>query len=1037
MPPRLVLQFLGLPQIYIDDQPIATDRRKAIALLAYMAVNDVGQTHQKYSRESLSALLWPDYEQAKAFSNLRRTIWEVHQAIGENWFIAERESIHLNADADPSTHSAGQRIDLDVTRFQGLLSQGSQQNDPALRIPLFVEATKLYRNHFLTGFSLKDAYPFNEWAFAESEELRRQLLDALTLLLQDYCTLGEADKAIPYGRRLIALDPLNESAHRQLMEVYLQAGQHSAALKQYQTCEQLLRKELNLDPQPETRALYKKIRKGEVKPVRVEKQIETFTPRHNLPSQLSTFIGREKEQEEIIDLLENNRLVTLAGVGGIGKTRLSLQVGRKLLNDYPGGVWFVPLDSLSNPALVPTTVAAVFDIREGPDRPVVEILINKLRDPTTLLIFDNCEHLLDACAQLITGLLANCPNLKTLTTSREILNLNGEATYFLPPLSLPEDNKPLAENLTEYESVQLFTDRATLAQSSFRLTQVNARTVVNICRRVDGIPLAIELAAARVNILQVREILKQLGDSFSLLAGDTRGMLPRHETLQASVDWSWGLLTKDEQNFLRQLSVFAGGWTLESSRAVCDGDILALTNSLVKKSLIMVEQESERETRYRFHEIVRQYMRERLRESSEEQNIGTRHLNYFLQLSEQAEPALRGSEQRVWHARLRDDRDNIRAALEWAVKTDVEAGLYMTSRLRRYWESFDMREGARWLAEFIESPGSKDFPLTKAKALLVYGWILGWMQQHTQARSAALACLELFRACGDLQGEIDGLLLLGYVGLVTDGRKQLRQQALAIAQTLGDTWRQAWATFQLGWSYSGEKQFAYWEQARILMYQTGDWNALATLLSYLGNSYMLNGNLELAQKRLEEAKRLNDQLQDKGTEADLLHARGRMAMIQGDYTQARAHWEEVLDIAEELGSHMNSLWCRSILGYLALYEGKLTEARDIFTETAREFFNDKNEIGVVFNLEGMAGLYIAVGKPETAAQLIGWTDAMREKISDTRPSIEQADVDKIIAACLAKMGEVAFSDAYDEGQKMTLDKAVAYALEEENSQNKT
>jgi DNA-binding SARP family transcriptional activator len=385
MSPCLALEFLGLPQVHLDDTPIATDRRKAIALLAYLAVSDIGRARQRYSRESLSALLWPDYEQAKAFSNLRRTIWEVHQALGEGWLIAEREVVRLNEEA---------QIDLDVAHFQDLISQGRQQTDTALRIPLLADAAKLYRNHFLTGFSLRDASNFNEWAFAESENLRRQLAEALTMLSGAYCDVDQSAEAIPHARRLVALDPLNELAHRQLMEVYLQAGQHSAALKQYQTCEQILRKELNLDPQPETRALYKKIRKGEGKPVQLEKQIETTTPKHNLPLQLSTFIGREKEQAEILKLLTKNRLITLAGTGGIGKTRLSLQVGQQLLKQYSGGVWFVALDSLSDPSLVSQTIASVFDIQETTDRPLIEKLTDALREKTILLILDNCEHLL-------------------------------------------------------------------------------------------------------------------------------------------------------------------------------------------------------------------------------------------------------------------------------------------------------------------------------------------------------------------------------------------------------------------------------------------------------------------------------------------------------------------------------------------------------------------------------------------------------------------------------------------------------------------
>jgi len=346
-------------------------------------------------------------------------------------------------------------------------------------------------------------------------------------------------------------------------------------------------------------------------------RVSRAAPQSNLPASLTSFIGREKEQEEIIDLITKHRLVTLAGVGGIGKTRLALQVGQRLLNDYPNGIWFVAFDSLSDPILVPQTVAAVFDVREGPDRPVIEILTSVLRKKTALLILDNCEHLLDACSQLIKTLLTNCPDLKILTTSREVLNMEGEATYYLPSLSVPENDTVSSEKTDEFESVRLFTERASLALSSFNLTKENRNTVVAICRKVDGIPLAIELAAACINILNVEEILKQLHDSFSLLARDSKTTLARHQTLQASLDWSWGLLSEMEKIFLQQLSVFAGGWTLEAAQAVCDGDALSLTDALVKKSLIAVDQRSGRETRYRFHEIVHQYAYQKLVESDE------------------------------------------------------------------------------------------------------------------------------------------------------------------------------------------------------------------------------------------------------------------------------------------------------------------------------------------------------------------------------------------------------------------------------------
>ena len=337
-------------------------------------------------------------------------------------------------------------------------------------------------------------------------------------------------------------------------------------------------------------------------------RVSNLEPQSNLPSLITSFIGRGKEQAEVIHLLKKNRLVTIAGAGGIGKTRLATQVGQELLHDYPDGVWFAPLESLSDRLLVPQTVASVFDIREGADRPVMETLKNVLRRKTLLLIIDNCEHLLDACVLLMESLLSHCPNLRILATSREILNMEGEAICSLPSLSTPGEGTSL-EELVEYESIQLFVERASLAFSTFQLTMENAPAIVDICRILDGIPLAIELTAARVNILNIDEISKQLHKSFTMLASDRRTTISRHQTLQTSLDWSWFLLTDSEQVFLRQLSVFAGGWTLEAAEAVCDGNALSLTNSLAQKSLIKVKQAPEHGTRNYFHEIVRQYAR--------------------------------------------------------------------------------------------------------------------------------------------------------------------------------------------------------------------------------------------------------------------------------------------------------------------------------------------------------------------------------------------------------------------------------------------
>jgi non-specific serine/threonine protein kinase len=852
-----------------------------------------------------------------------------------------------------------------------------------------------------------------------------------------HCALGQADQAIPYARRLITLDPLNESFHRQLIEAYLQAGQHSAALKQYQACEQILRKQLNLDPQPETRALYKRIRKREAKQVQVETSSETITPKHNLPLQLSTFIGREKEQGEILKLIARHRLVTLTGTGGIGKTRLASQVGRNLLKDYLDGIWFIALESLTDPALVPQTVASVFNLQEQADRSLMEKLTEFLREKKALLILDNCEHLLEACIQLVTTLLRTCAHLKILVTSRETLSLPGEAIYFMPALSLPE-RELVIEKLAEYESIRLFTERAGLALSSFSLTEENAQTVVEICRKVDGIPLAIELAAARVNILQVDEILKQLDESLALLASDSKVILPRQQTLEASMDWSWGLLTEAEQTFLRQLSAFAGGWTLESAQLVCDCNAplgsVGLTNALVKKSLIMVEQEAGRETRYRFHEIVRQYVHEKFVEADEDQEIHTRHLAYFLSLSEQAELALRGPTRVAWMDRLHDERNNLRAALRWAEQTDLEAGLLLSGRLLRYWESADLREGIQWLEAFLHKSESKEFPLARAAALLTYGWLLTWLQQFTLARTVTEESLRLFRAAGEREGEVDAIVSLANIDQFTDAVEsgtRLLHEAFALARELDDKWRQGVVLGFLGWDPRDVGQrFRYWEQAIQLYREVGDQISLANLLSLLAQFRILNGDLEIGEKYLEESMRLWQSNKRANVWEHPKVVKSMILVLRGEYEQAYTVLQGALLSAQETGNRMSQLWLRARLGYVALHAGKLVEAHDLFRETLLDFHRDGYTIGAVFTLEGIATLLIATGKPEKAARLIGCADATREKIPDRRPVIEEADMYRNMAAILSRIGPTGFEVAYDEGRSLRLEEAVADALEE-------
>jgi predicted ATPase/DNA-binding XRE family transcriptional regulator len=755
----------------------------------------------------------------------------------------------------------------------------------------------------------------------------------------------------------------------------------------------------------------------------------------NLPIPLTSFIGRKKDIALIQQRLAGYRLVTLIGAGGIGKTRLSQHVASQLLGEYANGVWLVELAPLSDPSLVLQTVAAVFGIQEGAnDRALMETLVYFLGAKSLLLILDNCEHLLDSCAGLADKLLKNCPNLKILATSRESLGIIGEALYQVPSLTIPEMQRlESIEKLNGYESIRLFNERAQLVQMDFSLTKENAASIAQICSRLDGIPLAIELAAVRVQMFSTDQIASQLNECFHTLTGGSRTALPRHQTLQASIDWSWYLLYDAEQTVLRRLAVFAGGFTLEAAGQVCSGlgiesrQIVGVISHLVTKSLVVVNQQSGRERRYRLLETIRQYARQKLIEAGEEENIQTQHVQYYLQLSEQAEPGLRGPKQVEWMSRLHEERDDIRAALEWVAKTNVEAGLYLASRLDILWEDVEIREATRWLEVFTQQREAKAYPHARAKALRTLGWLRYRLQRFPEALSNAQECLDLYRACGDMSGELDALLLFVVI-LNPSEAAELYQQALTLTQSINDKWRTAYTFYVSIWVHHDRR--SYLEKALALFQEVGDLRYRAECLASLGRLEIFNNDLESAQKRFDEALYLFRQLNIKSGISDVLFGYGRIAGIKGDYEQAYHYLQESAAFTEQFGYRIGYLFARSLLGYLALQQGKVTEAHAIFTQTVRSFFDDKNEIGVAFNLEGMAGLSATVGKHEIAAKLIGWADALRKRIGDHRPPLEQAEVDKIIAACVAKMGEVEFSDAYEEGKKMTLDEAVAYALRE-------
>jgi predicted ATPase/DNA-binding SARP family transcriptional activator len=1039
MSPRLVLQFLGLPQLHLDDQPIATDRRKAIALLAYLAVNDIGHPPQKYSRESLSALFWPDYDQAKAFANLRRTIWEVHQAIGEGRLIAERESVQLDVDT---------QIDLDVACFENLLSKSRQQNEPALRIPLLVESTKLYRDHFLTGFNLKDAPNFNEWAFAQAEDLKHRLAGALTQLSEDHCALGQAEQAIPYARRLVTLDPLNESSHRQLMEIYLQAGQHSAALKQYQTLEQILRRELNLDPQPETRALYKKILKGEVKPVHVQKPVERITPKHNLPLQLSSFIGREKEQAEIINLITKHRLVTLTGVGGIGKTRLSIQVASTLLNNFPNGILLVELAPLSDPVLVPQVIVNTLGLIEQPDRSPLDILRDFLKSKRALLILDNCEHLIEACAQLAETLLRACPNLKILATSREALNIAGETIWVAPPLSLPEAQQPMwSDTLMQYDAIRLFVERAAATLPTFALTTQNsAVAIAQVCHKLDGLPLAIELAAVHVRALTVEQIAAHLERRFHLLTSGSRTAPPRHQTLKAMIDWSYNLLPAKHQLFFQRLSVFAGGWTLEAAETICSddsidaSDVAVLLSYLVNDSLVVAQTQGEL-PRYHMLETIRQYAHEKLWAAGEGEIMRQRHLAYFVDLAQRAGPNLRALGTVMWLDRLDAEYDNIRAALDWAQESDVEAQLRLASALLWFWHIRGHKnEGIDWLerglsidaAERGDQPLTPSRVMTRGKALNASGILLSMYSKFEKAREQLEESLTLFQELGPEGKQGMAYALLGLSEMPDAGNRvrSLREQSLALFRELGDNFGTAESLQTLAF-YAQDDDNDY-EQARIfaeenlaLRRQIGDQDGIAMALTILGNLAFRQEDYQRAITLFEESFAIWREIGNKWSIGWWLANLGDVFFWQGDYERAIKNYEETLAFAQQVGDQFSIARNYYRMGFIAWCQGHYGRATEMITDSLAVFRDVGHQRMVARSLHPLGDIALAQGDEERAAQCYEMELALGREIR----------LNESIIFALHGLGKVAWAqDDYDvaakrfkEGLRMSREADLKYA----------
>lgn len=812
-------------------------------------------------------------------------------------------------------------------------------------------------------------------------------------------------------------------------------------------------------------------------------------PPNNLPASLTLLIDREQEQVEIARLIDQHRLVTLTGSGGVGKTSLSLRVAATLLDKFPDGVWLVELALISDPSLIAATTADALHLPAEMHRPAIEMLCDYLREKELLIVLDNCEHLVEACAQVVARLLRAAPKLRILASGREALGITGEVSYRVPSLALPDITQPPDfESLRKNDSVRLFGQRAASAFPKFQLTDENVYVIAQICQCLDGIPLAIELAAAKVRVLSVSQIAERLDDAFRLLVGGSRTALKHHQTLRATLDWSYNLLSPDEQTLFRRASIFVKGFTLEAAEAVCvdeparggirTGDMLNLLERLVDKSLILTEA-WQSETRYRALEIVRQYAAEKLSEAGEDESQRENHLEYFLNLAEAAAPHLTRPEQLAWLARLEAEHENMRAALEWSLrKEQPEYALRLAVALCPFWHIHCYwLEGSRWLERALSKPSKVSTAAEKIARSRALYWDadlaqnLGYIERSKASAEASLALCETGTERRDLA------IARFFVGFAynrqgsSDTARVLIEQSLAEFHELQDWFwvavAQRWLSFILvakGEMSPGEQIARDLEMAR----KAGERFSLSSALLNRANWAWENYQIDAAESYLEESETLSYQIGFRAREADGFLLRGEIAHYNNDYQQARIMYDNNKMQQQLLGEKYLISFTLENLGILARDMGEWQQAQSHYDDAlqAAKLIGDRSVVG--FRLALLGQIYFIQGHfegarrafqeslsviielddlysksnpllifsstyadmlPQIALQVLGAIHAYYEnKIKNPMHPLRKRDYDKAMAQARQSLEESAFNSAWVDGEKMSLDEALNLTL---------